>query len=156
MTFQLRQVSIESERAGPNDMGGASMKKVALSLLLVAAAARPAWSDPDNKPPGDKVSFTEKLLGQIPDDVPVFKDIVFSNSGLNVAYVAIRNGKMHMVLNNQMGPAYTGIADKPHFIKDGKTVVYRASAGTRWHVVVGRPSRHQLRPSAPGPEQVGR
>lgn len=99
--------------------------RVAPLLLLIAAA-----------PPGD-VSFKEKLLAQIPDDVH-FKDIAFSPTGEYVAYIGTRGGRQHVVLNNAFGPAYAVVADKPQFTRDGKTVIYRGSPdGKNWRVNVG-------------------
>ena len=110
------------------------MKKLALIAVFAFGAAGPSNADLQ---PGDEISFTEKLLGRIPDDVTVFKDISFSPNGRYVAYTAVKGGARHVVVNNEFGPAFTAIGDKPAFIKDGKTVIYRASSGSNWRVVVG-------------------
>lgn len=105
------------------------MNAILVAQLLLACAAVPA-------PLQDNTSFEEKLLGQIPDEAQ-YRDIAFSRDGRSVAYLVLANGKMAVCVNNTRGKEYEGIADKPQFAKDGKTVVFRASSGGQWHVVVG-------------------
>jgi Tol biopolymer transport system component len=104
------------------------MSSLALLCVLVLA------------PQGDKVSFDEKVLATIPEGV-LAKDVTFFKDGRQVAYRAIANGKMHVVVNGAKQPEYANIADGIAFSPAGK-IAYRATNGSQWFVVIG---------GAPGP-----
>ncbi|HYM74830.1 MAG TPA: hypothetical protein VE377_02540 [Candidatus Dormibacteraeota bacterium] len=64
-------------------------------------------------------------------------DTVISPDGKRIAYVALRDGKLLVVVDGREGPEYDAI-DKgtPVFSSDGKRVAYTAQKGGKWLVVV--------------------
>ena len=103
------------------------MIELALALVLSAVGAAP---------PPDKVSFTEKLLTLIPDDVQ-FKHLTISPDGRHCAYVAVRAGRHHVVVDKAFGPAHQSIPGKAYFLGDSKTIVYKAIVGNDARLFVG-------------------
>ncbi len=83
----------------------------------------------------DKVSFDEKVLATIPEGVAA-KDVTFFKDGRQVAYRAIANGKMYVVVNGAKQPEYATVAEGLQFSPSGK-IAYRATNGSQWFVVVG-------------------
>ncbi len=83
----------------------------------------------------DKVSFDEKILATIPEGT-LARDITFYKDGRLVAYRAVANGKMHVVINALKHPDYPNIAEGLRWTNDGR-IAYRATNGSQWFVVVG-------------------
>ena len=79
--------------------------------------------------------FEEKLLGTIPADLNVVSndDVVFSADGRNVAYVAERERKRVVMVNDTRGPEFDW-SDRPVFSPDGKNVAYVGVTDIDWKV----------------------
>lgn len=84
------------------------------------------------------VSFEEKVLSKVPAGLyPT--DIVFSPDGRQVAYKVTKDGRAHMVVNNELGPSYETVDPPAVFSPDGKKVAYRVTrSGTKSIVLNGR------------------
>ena len=107
------------------------MIEFAMALVLSAAGAAP---------PPDKISFTEKVLTVIPDDVN-FRHLAISPTGQHSVYVAIKNGQYHVVVDKIFGPPYESIPGKAYFLGDGRTIVYQATVGGDSRLIVnGKPA----------------
>jgi Tol biopolymer transport system component len=83
----------------------------------------------------DKVSFDEKILATVPDGT-IARDVTFYKDGRLVAYRAVANGKMHVVINALKHPDYPSIAEGLRWTNDGR-IAYRATNGSQWFAVVG-------------------
>jgi Tol biopolymer transport system component len=83
---------------------------------------------------GVNVSFEDKVLAVVPDDVKI-TEIVFSPDGRQVAYKAFKGGKVWVGVNKDKSPEYTAV-DALRWSPTGK-LAYRANNGGSWMVVMG-------------------
>ena len=83
---------------------------------------------------GVNVSFDDKVLAVIPDDVKA-TDIFFSPDGRQVAFKAFKGGKVYVGVNKDKSPEYTAV-DALRWSPTGK-LAYRCSNGGTWSVVLG-------------------
>jgi hypothetical protein len=94
-----------------------------LSVFLLAQAK-----------PGVNVSFDEKVLAVVPEDAKV-TEILFSPDGRQVAYKALKGGKVMIGVNKEKPAEYTSV-DALRWSATGK-LAYRASSGPSYMVVLG-------------------
>src|SRR5438045_3836776 len=83
---------------------------------------------------GVNVSFDEKVLAVIPEDVKV-TDILFSPDGRQVAFKAFKGGKVWVGVNKDKSPEYAAV-DALRWSATGK-LAYRCNNGGSWMVVLG-------------------
>jgi Tol biopolymer transport system component len=81
------------------------------------------------------VSFEDKLLSTIPDDVDAGK-FVFSRDGRHVAYRGLKGGRFTVICDQTPGPLHAAVGDEILFNADGKPV-YRAYDGAQWTIRSG-------------------
>lgn len=106
-----------------------------LSGWLAVKSVKPAGAPPDSQTPALHLTTNEEPVGKFLEVGIVRGSITVSPDNRRIAYAAVRDGMVAVVVDQKPGKAYEGVAGIT-FSPDSKRLAYAAVADGKWTAVV--------------------
>ncbi len=128
IVFVLALAGCSRQQEKPVTASSPAVNQVATATTVLATIA-------DDEKPQAVAAPAGHAAPPASQNQPAYFQVIFSETGKGVAYIAEKNDKVYVVHNNSRGKEYS-VVGKIALSSDGRRIAYGAIVGGKWRVVI--------------------